>query len=286
MFQGDVGKLQMDKSQIVADFLFPTDKKTSRTVRPGMAAFDYPAVGALAGATFGLRLAFARNVQNVSQTPRKRLRGLGAVAFVQTKMLLASSDRLGTPHGYRPQCGVQQRDVVRVRAGDADRHTAGVGHDRSLDAELTAIGWVFAGFFPRPAVPWSWSRPTLANATRFRIVRHTFADIFSRSDRRRGDGPIPESTDARCLKPRTAAAKLSTDSRCATNRECRRRRAADSRVAGRPLDCADTLATTAQAAATFSQASAQNDYTNCNAYSPPCEEPMILLSCSTLGGDF
>jgi hypothetical protein len=97
MFQGDVGKVQMDKSQVVADFLFPTDKKTLRAVRPRVAAFDYPATGSLAGTTFDLHLALARNVQNVSQTPRKRLRELGTISFVQAKMLLASSDRLGPP---------------------------------------------------------------------------------------------------------------------------------------------------------------------------------------------
>ena len=278
----------MDKSQIVADFLFPTDKKTPRAVRPGMAAFDYPATCALAGATFDLHLALARNMQNVSQMPRKRRRGLGTVAFVQAKMLLAPPNRLGTPHGHRPQRGLQQSDVVRIRAGngDADRHAAGVGHDGPFDAELTAIRGVFAGFFPRPTVPWSWSRPTLANATRFRDVHHTFEDIFSRSDRRRGDGSILESTDARCSKLRTAAAVLSTDSRYATNRGCRWQRSADLREAARPSDCADNWATTAQTVATFFQASAQNDYTNRNSYSPPCEEQVILLSCSTPAATF
>ena len=288
MFQGDVGKLQMDKGQIVADFLFPTDKKTPCAVRPGMAAFDDPATGAAAGTTLDLNLALARDVQNVSQTPRKRLRGLGAVAFIQTQMLPTPSDRLGPPHGHRPQRGMQQRDVMRVRAseGDADRHAAGVGHVRSFDAEFTAIGRVFAGFFPRPAVPWSWNRPTLANATQFRAVRHTSEDIFSRNDKRRGDDSIPENTDARCLKLQTAAAAPSTDSQCVTNRGCRWRRIADLREVARLWDCVDTWATMAQSVATFSQASAQNDYTNRNSYSPPCEEQVTFLSCSTPSGDF
>ena len=86
----------MDKSQVVADFLFPAYKKTPRAVRPRVAAFDYPATCALAGTTFDLNLALARNVQDVSQTPRERLRGLGTISFVQAEMLLASSDRLGT----------------------------------------------------------------------------------------------------------------------------------------------------------------------------------------------
>ena len=249
-------------------------KQTPRAVRPRVAAFEYPATGALPRTTFGLNLALTRNVQDVSQTPRERLCGLGTISFVQTEMLLTPSDRLGTPHGHRPQRGTQQSDVVGVRAGDcsADRHTAGIGHDGSLDAKLTAIGGVFAGFFPRPTAPWSWNRPTLANAMRSRVAHHTFADIFSRSVERRVVGSIPESTDARCLTPRTAAATLSIDNRCATNRRCRWRRVGDWLAAARPLDCADTWVTTARIVPTFSQASAQNDYTNQSAYPPPCEE--------------
>jgi hypothetical protein len=93
MSQRDVGELQMDKSQIVAGFLFPADKKTSHAVRPGVAVLDYPATCALAGTTFGLKLALARNVQDVSQTSGERFRGLGTVSFVQAKMLLIPSDR-------------------------------------------------------------------------------------------------------------------------------------------------------------------------------------------------
>ena len=283
MFQGDVGKLQMDKGQVVADFLFPTDKETPRAVRPRVAAFDHPATCTLAMTTFGLNFALARNVQDVSQTPCERLRRLGTISLVQAKMLFVPSDRLGTPHGHRPQRSTQQSDVVCVRAGDgdADRHATSVGHDGSLDAELTAIGGVFAGFFPRPTAPWLWSHPTLANAMRFRVVRHTFVGTFSRSGGRLAVGSIPESTDAPCSAHRTAAAMLSTGGPFATDRRFRWQRLADSREADHPSDCADTLAAAAQTAATFSPASAQTDRTNRNAYPPPCKEQVTSISRST-----
>jgi hypothetical protein len=283
MIQGDVGKLQMDESQVVADFLFPADKQTPRTVRPRVAAFDDPTPRTLARTALDLNFALARNVQNITQTSGEGLRGSTAVAFVQAEMLLASSHRLGTRHGHRPQRGPQQSDVVSVRAGDrnADRHAAGVRHDGSFDAQLTAIGGIFAGFFPRPTAPWSWSRPTLANASRFHVGRRRFAGTFSRSGERRDAGPIPGNTDVRCLANRTAAATLSTGSRCATDRRCRWRLAGDSLAAFRPWDCTDTWAVTARIVATFSRASAKNDYTNRNTYPPPCEEQMTFLSCST-----
>jgi len=273
----------MDERQVVADFLFPADKKTPRAVRPRVAALDYPATCALAGTTFDLNLALARNVQGVSESPRERLRGLGTISFVQAKMLPAPSDRLGTPHGHRPQRGTQQSDVVRVRAsdGNADRHATGIGHDGSLDAEFTAIGGVFAGFFPRPTAPWSWSRPMLANAMQFRVVRHTFADTSSRSGGILAVGSILENIDAPCLAHRTAAATLSTGSPFATDRRYRWQRLADLHEADRPSDCADTWAAAVRIAATSSPASAQTDRTNRNAYPPPCKEQVTSISCST-----
>lgn len=274
----------MDEGQVVAEFLFPTDKQTPGAVRPGVAAFDHPTVSALPGATLGLDFALTRDVWNIAETFSERFRGPTAVALVQTEMLSAPSGRLGAWHGHRLQRGSQQFDVVSVGASDRDaqRHATAIGHDGSLDAKFTAIGGIFAGFFPRPTAPWSWSRPLLANAIRFRVARHTFADIFSRSGRRRAVGSILGSIDARYLANRTAAAMPSTGSRFAIDRKSRSRRLADSHEAARPSDYADTWATTALDAATFSPASAQTDHTSRNAYPPPCQEQMTSMSCSTL----
>lgn len=278
----------MDESQVVADFLFPADKQTPRTVRPRVAAFDNPTPCTLARTAFCLNFALARNVQNITQTSGKILRGLTTVALIQAKMLLAPSLRLGTRYGHGLQRGSQQSDIVSVRASDrnADRHAAGVGHDGSLDAELTAIGGVFAGFFPRPTAPWSWNRPTLANASRFRVSHRRFAGTSSKSGGTHVVGSIPGSTDVRCLKNRTAAAKLSIGSRYAADRRCRWRHAGDSLAAVRPSDCGDTWAATVRAVATFSQAFVRNDHTNRNTYPPPCKEQMTFLSCSTQAAAF
>ena len=274
----------MDEGQVIADFLFPTDKQAPRTVRPGVTAFDDPTVSALPGATLTLDCALARNVWNVVEASRERFCGTTAVALVQTEMLPAPSGRLGTRHGHRLQRGTQQFDVVSVGTSDRDaqRHAATIGHDRSFDAKLTTIGGVFAGFFPHLTATWSWSRPLLANAIRFRVARHTSVDIVSRSGRRLAAGSIPESTDAPYLANRTVAAMLSTDNRFARDRRFRWRLLADSREADRPSDCADTWATMAPIAATSSPVSAQTDRTNRDAYPPPCIEQMTSITCSTL----
>ena len=273
----------MDKSQVVADLFFPSHKQTPCAVRPGMISFNHPAASTLSSPSLWFDFALARDVRNVAKTSGESFRGATTVAFVQTEMLPAPSGRFGSPHGYRLQRGPQQLDIVSVGTGDRDaqRHTAAVRHDGTLDAELTAIGRVFAGIFPHPTAPWSWLRPTLASATRSRVSCHTFAGIFSRNDGRRGVGSIPESTDVPCWMNRTAAAMPSTGSPCATNRRFRWRRPADLHEGDRPSDYADTGATAAPTAATFSLASAQTDRTNCIACSPPCEEQRTSMSTSS-----
>ena len=275
--------MQMDKGQVITDLLFPTHKQAPRAVRPGVTSFDYPAAGALPGATLWLDFALTRDVRNIAEASGEGFRGPTAIAFVQTEMLPTPSSRLGTRQGNRLQRGTKQLDVVSVGAGDRDAqwHAATIRHDRSLDAELTAIGGVFAGFFPRPTVPWSWLRPTLASATRSRVSCHTFAGIVSRSDGTPGVGSIPESTDAPYWRNRTAAATPSTGSPYATDRRFRWRRPADLLGDDRPSDYADTWATAVPTAATFFLASAQTDRTNCIACSPPCEEHRTSVSTSS-----
>jgi hypothetical protein len=274
----------MDKSQVVDDLLFPSHQQTPCAVRPGMISFDHPTASALSSPALWFDFALTRDVRNVAETSGESLRGPTAVTFVQTEMLSAPSGRLGTRYGYRLQRGPQQRDIVSIGASDRDaqRHAAAVRHDGAFDTELTAIGGVFAGFFPRPTAPWSWLRPTLASATRSRVSCHTFAGTVSRSDGRPGVGSIPESTDGPCWRNRTAAATPSTGSPCATDRRFHRRRPANLLGGDRPSDYADTWATAALIVATFSPASAQTDRTNRNAYSPPCEELGTSIStCST-----
>jgi len=274
----------MDESQIVADFLFPPDKQTSCAVCPGVTAFDDPAGGTLPSAPLHLSFALSGNVQNIAEASRESLCGLAAVSFVQAHVLLGSSSGLGTGHGNRLQCGTQQRSVVSVGPGDGDpqRHTAAIGYDGPLDAQLTAIGRVFAGFFPHLTALWSWSRPLLANASRFRDAYHRFVDTSSRIDGRRVVGSIPGSIDVPCSANRTAVATPSIDSPSATDRKYHWLRPADSPEAAHPSDCADTGATTVRTAATFSRASAQIDLSNRNSYPPPCKELKTSTSSSTL----
>ena len=183
----------MDESQVVAEFLLPTDKETPRAVRPGVTTFDDPATGTLPSTSLHRNITLAGNVRNVVEASRESLCGLAAVSLVQAQVLLGSSSRLGTGHGNRFQRGAQQGSIVGVGSCDCDpqRYTAAIGYDGSLDAQFTTIGGVFAGFFPHLTAPWSWSRPRIANASRFRGAHHRFVDTSSRIDGRRVVGSIP-----------------------------------------------------------------------------------------------
>ena len=52
-----------------------------------------------------------------------------------------------------------------------DRHAAAVGQQAALHPALAAVGRVGAGFFPRPAAPWSSPRPSPARPSRCPAAR-------------------------------------------------------------------------------------------------------------------
>ena len=171
-----------------------------------------PSGGHAARATFRLLFALTRDVEFVTEASGKNLRGPAAVAFVQAEVLLAPPHRLGTREGNRCQRGPQQLGIVGVGTGhrNAQWHTAAIGHDRSLDAQFTAIGGVFTGFFATQRCLGHGPvqcLPTPSDAAS-RVVR--FAGTFFRSDGIPEVEPIPGSTDARCWARRIAAATPST----------------------------------------------------------------------------
>ncbi len=147
-------------------------------------------------------------------------------------MLQATTARARPLQWNRTQRRLQKCLVVSVGAGDGNsqRDAAAVGEHRTLHAELTAIGRVFAGFFPRPAATSSSPRLPLASATRSHSSRRTCVSTTSRTAARCPTAPTPESTDAWYWTTRRVVAKLSTGSPFAANSRCRRRRPADSRV--------------------------------------------------------
>jgi len=258
----------MNEGQIVCRFLFPACQQAASAVGPTVCALDDPTAGALASAAWLGRLAALRAVELVSATLGKSLHRFARVPFVQAKMLPAASARRRTSDRNSVQGRSEQLLVVPVRArdGDTDRHAPGIGQHRSLDAELTTIGGVFPGFFPRPAAIWSSPRPDFASASRSPYAGRRCGDIPSTCGGRRPARPTPESSDARCSASQRRVATPSTDNLYATGKRFHPRQPASPRAADHLYDSCDTAAAMAPAAAKASQEFAKTCPANRNAF--------------------
>src|SRR5207244_6583639 len=172
----------MDEAQVILDFLFPPHQQAACAVGPGVSRFDDPAAGAMAGATTESLFVAAANVRLVAAAPRDGQRRLPEVTRVEAQMVRGAAAGARPRHRNRTQRGLQKFLVVRVgtRDGNAQRNAAPVRKHRTLHAKLTAIGRVFAGFFPRPEATSSSPRPPLATAKRYRTGRHTSVSTLSK----------------------------------------------------------------------------------------------------------
>ena len=138
---------------IVLDFFLPPDEDAAVAIEPRGDSLDHPAASALA--------------------PRSLLRPL-LPARLDVRLIAAASETLANRPRVVPQIAAQMlpamsgtgptdRDaverieqkflVVSIGAADrqSDRHPATVGENRPLNAQLAAIGGVFAGFFSPPS---------------------------------------------------------------------------------------------------------------------------------------
>ncbi len=72
-------------------------------------------------------------------------------------MMIPTSRGARASHRDARQSGFEKFLVVNIRAldGHGQGNAATIGEHRTLHAEFTAICGIFAGFFPRPAAPWS-----------------------------------------------------------------------------------------------------------------------------------
>src|SRR5688572_8767704 len=147
----------MQQSFIIGGFLFPSHEDAAVSVKPRRDTLDHPTPGALAPhALFGLLLAPRADVRHVAVTAELLANRVAIVALVEAQMSSTPRSRRARNRNAEERRG-KKLLVVCIGAADrqTDRHAAAVGENRPFDAQLTAIGGVFAGFFPRPAAPWS-----------------------------------------------------------------------------------------------------------------------------------
>src|SRR5262245_4185734 len=211
----------MQESQVVADFLFPADQESTRSVRPRVCAFHDPASG------FALRVlpsrrivTFARNVDRVAASSGRAAHGFGIVPFVSTKMLPLARRRSGPPHRNSPQRFLDQSLIMRIGTIDCHRqgHAPPIGQHRALHSQLAPVGGVFPGFFPHPEATCSSPRPSSATSTRCLSARRTPPRPASTARQKPRLAPTLGSNRESHCRSRTRGAWPSTDSRSAARR--------------------------------------------------------------------
>ena len=263
----------MNESKIVRRLLFPADQEPARSVGPRVRCLDNPASSFLPGSAAALFFATTSDVRNVPEAFRRGGRRLAKVPFVETQMLPHAASA-GASNRYRAKRVSQKPLVVSVGAGnrDAQRNAAGIGQNRSLAPELTAVGGIFPGFFPRPAATW-WSRHReLASAKRCLACDCISAAPVSKTAAKYPGVSTLGNSDERYWDCQTVAGVPSTGNRCATDKEYRWRQRAGSRGVVQPLSVVDTSAASAQAAARDFRASKQTCPANRSASTPPCKQ--------------
>lgn len=205
-------------------FLFPTYKEPSEAIDPRMRSFHNPSPCFEAPIGFPLRFFLSPrfDVGSIVPATKKRANVLGVVTFVKADVLVSVAGWLWAFNWNAVEGRLKKFHVVRVSAADLDtqRYSATISKHRAFGSKLAAIGWVFAGFFPRPAVTWSSLRQRFANSTGCLLVRRSPTARPSTTCERRLLPAILESNDASCYRNRTLGALLSIGNRCARRKRC------------------------------------------------------------------
>lgn len=250
-----------------------------------MGALHDPAAGLLAFGSLGRHLPFERNVQRVVTLGGQPGNARPDIRFIQAEMLLVATAGLGTWGGDAAKSFRGQRLVMGVGSADRDsnRDATSVSEYRALGAELSAIGRVFPGFFPRRGATWSSSHLSSATSKRYRGGGRTPSGRPSRDDRRCRAVPTLESSDAPCSNIQTREVTPSIGNLYGADKRSHRLHTADSLVGGHLCGLACTAATTVRSDAITIRGFAQTFRTNRNAYGPPCLTRKTSFSRSTPG---
>lgn len=114
------------------------------------------------------------------------------------------------------ECRLKKFNVVGVGAPsrDAQRNAASVGENRTFGTELTTIGRILAGIFPRPEAICSSLRPCSASSSQSLFARRIRAAKLSKSSETHLWRSTPDSSDAGPYQTQTPAALPSTGCPC------------------------------------------------------------------------
>ena len=215
----------MNQGKVILRFLLPTDQDTPEAIHPTVRPFCHPAACFEAHLMLD-RLSFF--------APRANMSGIGKFLHQRSDLpgiiRLIQTHPLGT-YPCRPRAGY--RDTLKRRLdhftvmaiGPGNRHanrdTVGFCQQTAFNASLGSIRRVGAGFFPHPAGPWSWPRPSTATTNQSPSARHSLPEPGPRVSETLRLASIPEIANERCCWNKyPSRSKRSTGSRFAAQREC------------------------------------------------------------------
>jgi len=240
-----MGEYKMQERFVVDGFLFPPHQNATVPVEPRRNSLHDPTTWPLtASLLFDVLVKTGSDVRLIPTALEPSAVGVAVVAKIGAEVLTVIRP-FGPLDGNAIECSEKKFLVVRIGAADSQpqRHPATIAKNRTLNAEFAAIGRVFAGFFPRPAVPWWRNRRCFANSNRCDTVGRTASTSAATLDRTLPVRSILENSDGPCCLLRTRTAGPSIGNRCATHSRCRPSPSAGRLAVGRQSETSNTLAT-------------------------------------------
>ncbi len=214
----------MEHSQICIGSNFPANKQSAKAIHPRMSALAHPSARLFSSALLQLLALFAprTNVSSEVELMRQVSDLVIVVAFVEAEILWGFGRWFGSANWSAFERLPRHFEVVPVGAidGEANWNATRFHQNASLGSQLGPVGRIGAGFFPRPAEPWSSLRPWTTTSSRCLSTCHRPRGLVSRIPGRRP----PAATLGNAGKPRSNykfpwRPERSTGNRCGAQRE-------------------------------------------------------------------
>src|SRR5262245_36730757 len=189
----------MQKAQIVAYFLVPTDQDASEAIHPTMRAFHHPAPCFETGflleslSFFPARTDVRSEAKLLQEIPDLVI----VVAFIQAQALRRLRGRVWPLGSHTLKSLTRHFEVIAIRAVDGEPNwdALPVGEQAALGARFPAIGGILAHLFPPQGALWSSPRPWLATPRQCPARRHIPPAPVPIRRQRRQPPPILGSAD-------------------------------------------------------------------------------------------
>src|SRR5215510_807722 len=183
----------MQKAQIVAYLLVPTDQHAPKTVHPTMRALHHPSAG-FETSFFLQCLGFFPPGPNMSRET-KLLQEVShlviVIALIQTQPLRRVWSRVGSLYSDLLDSLACHLEIIAISAvhSQTDGHATAVGEEAAFGAALAAVGRILTHLFPPREELWSSRRPLRAMPSQYL------------AGRRIPQGPVPTRPQRRPLPP-------------------------------------------------------------------------------------